>query len=399
MISRINHSNPLAIAILGVSQTEVCGVRDYAIILGNQLRSLGYEVSLLWADMSDHRTVGHFALGDMIIRAADADIILLNYSVFAAAWHGLPLSVPLLAWRLWRAPSAVVIVGHEMVYPWRHRGWRGFIHATTQRVALLPLIAVSTLVVVTTEERRCWLRSRRWLPSRPVVFAPVFSNVPVRSQSGVSPNSPSLTVGVFGYGHESQHRELVVRAVAGVASILEGVELVLIGGAGQCSMQGITWQDSARASGCPHHFTGTLSPDELSRELSNLGVLVFFDEAGPTSRKGTLAAALAHGVPTIALDGPSRWREFVDSGAVEVTAPEAKALERHLLALLTDPVRRARLGKAARNFYDRCMTAEVVALEIADAIEAVMRTEVPGCIASHAMEGRSGDTEAPGSST
>lgn len=381
-------SNRITLAFLGFSQSEVCGVRDYATILAHQMRTLGYGARLFWYQTSDSSPLGLFRLGDVIRKVSEAQVVVFNYSVFAGAWHGIPISVPLLAWRLWKAPSVVVLVAHEMVYPWGRRGWRGFIHALTQRWALLPLVAASTVVVVTTKERRNWLRTRRWLPSRPVVWAPVFSNVPVRSQGSTAPRSASLTVGVFGYGHESQRRDVIVRAVSGAASRLEGVELVLIGGPGPCSTQGAAWQESARATNCPCRFTGILAPDELSRELSELGVLLFFDDAGPTSRKTTLAAALAHAVPTIALDGPNRWEEMVDSGAVELSAPNAKALESALLTVLTDCARRQRLARAGRRFYDRYMAVEVVARQLADAVVTAICEQERGDTGRYIRAGR-----------
>lgn len=386
----------MKLAILGISQGDICGVRDYATILASQMRVLGYEAQLLWSNNTpDSSPLGQVRLGELVARASDADVIVFNYSVFASAWHGVPISVPLLAWRLWKAPSAVVLVAHEMVYPWRRRGWRGFIHAMTQRAVLLPLVAASTAVVVTTEERRNWLRSRQWLPFRPVIWAPVFSNVPARSQASNTSGSTALRVGVFGYGHESQHRDVVVRAVSGAASRLEGVELVLIGGPGPLSTQGLAWQESARATGHPHRFTGTLSLDELSRELSELGVFVFFDDAGPTSRKTTLAAALAHGVPTIALDGPYRWAELVNSGAVELTAPDAQALERTLLTILTDSPSRERLGRTGRIFYERSMSAQVVARQLAGVIEAAICEHEPDEMSRHKSGRDATRTEGP----
>lgn len=386
--SEASPSQRSTLVVTGVSPSEVCGVRDYATVLTAHLGTIGYDAQLLWSQTSDSSAIRQMTLASMVERASEAEVILFNYSVFAGAWHGVPISVPLLAWRLWKAPSAVVLVAHEMVYPWRRRGWRGFVHALTQRAALLPLVAASAVVVVTTEERRNWLRSRPWLPTRPVLWAPVFSNVPVCSEASLRSSSASLAVGVFGYGHESERRDLVVRAVSGVASKLEGVELVLIGGPGPRSAQGLAWQESARAACCPHRFTGTVSPDELSRELSELGVFVFFDDAGPTSRKTTLAAALAHAVPTIALDGPDRWAEIVDRGAVELSAPDATALEIALVDILTDSAKRERLGRAGRCFYDRFMTAEIVARQIADAVEAAMGKQEPAHPGGHVQVNR-----------
>lgn len=364
-------STTVTVIVTGVSQTEVCGVRDFALNLEPHLRVLGYDVRVVWLDAIGGSTIGCRPVHEVVAKASDAQIIVFNYSVFACAWHGIPVLGPSLAWDLWRAKSGVVLVAHEMAYPWKRRGWRGLIHAVTQRLALLPLVAASTVVVVTTESRRGWLQSRTWLPFRPTLFAPVFSNVTVRGVR--AQRSDSLPVGIFGYGHETERRGLVVQAVAYAASKLEGVELVLIGAPGPESAQGFAWQEAAQAAGCPYRFTGVLAPDELSHELSGLAAFVCFDDAGPSSRKTTLAAALAHGVPTIALEGPDCWEDIVTSMAVELVKPDVAALTEALLGLLTDSSRAEKLRTAGRDFYESSMAAEAVAARYAEAIQMALK--------------------------
>ena len=114
------------------------------------------------------RAVGARARG----RAPDA--ILVHYSVFAYALKGLPFQVPRMFATLRGTGVPVVGVLHEIVYPWFYGGWRGAVWAVTQRAVMLPVMRVLDAVIVTAEQREQWLRTRRWLPARPVVTAPVF---------------------------------------------------------------------------------------------------------------------------------------------------------------------------------------------------------------------------------
>jgi glycosyltransferase involved in cell wall biosynthesis len=96
--------------------------------------------------------------------------------------------------------------------------------------------------------------------------------------------------------------------------------------------------------------------------------MIFFDDGGPTSRKTTLAAALAHGVPTVALDGEERWTQLLEAGAVEIVAPNLGALVEALTGLLTDMDRRQRMAGAARAFYHQAMSTATVAQRIEEAM-------------------------------
>ena len=65
-------------------------------------------------------------------------------------------------------------------------------------------------------------------------------------------------------------------------------------------------------------FSGPLPAQDLSDELAACDLLLFADDPGPSSRKGTLAASLASARPVIAIDGPQGWSELAEAGAVRV---------------------------------------------------------------------------------
>jgi len=105
----------------------------------------------------------------------------------------------------------------------------------------------------------------------------------------------------------------------------------------------------------------------VSRQLAACEVIVFPDPSGPSSRKTSLAAALAHGKPVVALDGAQTWRELVDAGAVVVGANrDAMAVE--LGRLMCDRDARSDLGARARAFSEGRLSAELSAKTVLKAI-------------------------------
>lgn len=372
----------LRVVVAGTSQGLVCGVRDHARVLSDALAEQGAMVASVWVEQP-----GGFSstvrLAQQLWRRSrdDVDVIVLHYSVFAYASHGIPVGLPLLALVLGRFRAPVVLLAHELVYPWRRRGWRGAVHAATQRAALVPLVAGSDAVIVTTEDRVGWFRSRRWLPCRPVFCAPVFSNIP-RQPAGAGQEDVPGRVGVFSFGAEGLDADLVTRAVAAASVSVGAAHLTMIGAPGEHGATGRRWRAAADAVGCPLTFTGVLDEAELSGELARCQVVVFADPAGPSSRKTSLAAALVHGRAVVALDGPHRWVDLVEAGAVVLADPVASHVAAALVRLLVDDVARAELASRALAFADSWLspvTTAATVIEIARmAIDAKERGRAPG---------------------
>jgi len=393
----------LRVAVVGMSLGSTCGARDHALLLAE---GLGGEVScsLHWLDRREQSVRGGGAeirawgkeLGGELARERP-DAILLHYSVFAFSHRGLPLFVaPVLA-VLRRPGIPVVTVLHEYVYPWRHGGLRGKVWAITQRALLIDVMRSSAAVLLTTDFRVRWLESRPWLPRRPAAFAPVFSNLPPPvgepSAGGLSADLPAThadrsgsrldpaerppasessahraqpVIGLFGYSYEGAALSLVLDAIALLAKRGVVPRLVLLGAPGRTAAVAGTWQREARARGIEHalEFSDTLPAQDLSDALAACDLLLFVDAAGPSSRKGTLAASLASGRPVLAIDGPRRWLELVWAEAALAVEPTAPVLADAIQELLRDDAAREALGARGRTFAEERMgvtrTAEAV---------------------------------------
>ncbi len=351
------------IAVVGVSVSEICGVRDHATLLADALARDEVSCSMLWlrrrqssraASREEFRAWTRELASEL--ESSRPDAILLHYSVFSYSHRGLPIFVHPVLSTLHGTRVPVVAVLHEFAYAWMYGGWRGNVWALTQRAALIDVMRVSAAALVTTDVRARWLASRPWLPRRPVAFAPVFSNLPAPS-ARAQPAGPAHVIGLFGYSYQGAETSLVLDALRELQQRGLDVQLRLLGSGGRASTAGQAWLHAARTRGVERRlsFSGTLSAQELSDALAECDVLLSAFEPGPSSRKGTLAASLASGSPVVAIDGPRGWSELVESGAIRVVEPTARALADAVAALLADEHARAALGAQGRAFAERSM--------------------------------------------
>lgn len=376
---------PLRAAGVGMSTSEICGVRDHAVLLAEALSRENVSCSLHWLWRADESlTGGRSRIRDWTrtladeLGAAQPDAVLLHYSVFAYSYRGLPVFVGPTVSALRRLGIPVVTVLHEYAYPWRRGGVRGTVWASTQRAILFEVMRSSAAVVVTADFRAEWLTSRSWLPRRPVAVAPVFSNLPSPTAGSIADRSGHL-VGLFGYAYEGAAASLVLDALRLLEDRGSGVQLILLGAPGRASAAAEEWLQAANTRGVAHavSFSGTLSAQELSDALAACDVLLSAEPTGPTSRKTTLAASLASGRPVVALDGPRRWSELIGSEAALVVPATSVALADAIAGALEDEGLRETLGSRGRAFARQMMSVEHSAEVVAALLEQVAPRPTP----------------------
>lgn len=354
---------PTEIAVVGMSVSQTCGVRDHAGLLADALSRDGASCSFHWLVRSETSLAGARAeirawtrrLGSELEQRRP-DAVLLHYSVFSYSYRGLPLFVrpTLSALRASKAPA--VVIAHEFAYPWRHGGVRGDVWALAQRMALRPVVRAAAAVITTADFRVTWLQSRRWLPRRPTLLAPVFSNLP--SPLVGPPHNAEPIIGLFGYSYmRTAGAEMILDALGELRRGGRRPSLCLLGAPGRSSPVGAAWLATARDRDLEGalSFSGVLPGQDLADRVASCDVLLFADTPGPTSRKGSLAASLASGRPVVAIDGPDSWSELVDARALQIVAPTAAALAEAVGALLDDEEARESQGARGRSFAENEM--------------------------------------------
>ncbi len=347
-------------------------MRDHAFLLADALGREHVSCSMHWLSSREQSLAGSRAEIRTWTRAlvaeldsAQPDVILLHYSIFAYSHRGMPLFVHPLVATLSRTGVPVIAIMHEIAYPWRKGGLKGSVWAATQRVALLEVVRACSAVIVTADFRADWLSSRRWLPTRPVALAPVFSNLPPPASTTRRARAMPV-IGLFGYSFAPATVSLVIDAVRRLADRGIRLQLLLLGAPGQDSQAGELWRRTAESREVAEtlSFSGMLSAQELSDALAATDILLYADVAGLASRKGTLAGSLASGRPLIALEGRRRWSELLDADAALVVPRSSDALVEAVQALLADEGAREALGARGRAFAEQAMgvarTAAVV---------------------------------------
>src|SRR5438128_28419 len=362
-------ASPLRVAVVVMSVDSICGVRDHAFLLADALEDERTTCTRHWL-VRDHLSLrgSRTEIGSWTQRLraeleeSRPDVAVLHYSVFSHTYRGVPLFVhPMLA-ALRRARVPVVAFFHELAYPWRRGGWRGAVWALSQRAALIEVIATARAAMVTEDLQARWLASRRWLPSRPLAVAPVFSNLPPPTGSK-RPSGGGPVIGIFGYSYEGIDRPLVLDALRILRREAEAVSLKLLGAPGRDSESAERWLELAgeRDLAGALAFSGPLPAQPLSEELAACDLLVFADSGGPSSRKGSLAAALALGCPVVAIDGRNTWPELVREDVVRVVPPSARELAQAIVTLIRDRAAASALGARGRAFHEQRMGVDVTA--------------------------------------
>jgi glycosyltransferase involved in cell wall biosynthesis len=329
------------------------GIGDYADRLATELAGRGVEVTVVCSYPAD--AARPFAVKpsvdrwdaagvDSIIAAvaeAKPDAILWNYNPFQVGHRGVAPSAPRLARSLAKIAPLVVVL-HELWYPWGRNGLKGLVWAVAQRLQLRGVLAAAAKAIVTTERRRAHLARR--FPNASVQMIPVGATVP---ETGV-PNGTRASLGIpadaFVLAHlgaigEGRSLKPALEALETLRARGEDIRLVLVGRTGIAV---------PRAEGV--HATGILDHAGVSSALQASNAYLFAEPTGPTSRKTSLLAALEHGLPVVAYRGRDGEPQFAESALL--VEPDAKAIASAVRRLRIDPAYAKSLGQAARNLAD-----------------------------------------------
>lgn len=348
---------------LGVSNhAHYCGLRDYAEGLAAELHELGASSECVWT--SSRRGRGYVSqLWDewksvrLLLRgSAGADVVVLHWTPFALGTRGVPTVSLLLPILLRARRKTVYVVLHELVYPWGRHGVRGLVWALAQRAGLPVLVAGVHGAIVTTAPREKALRRMGRLTPARVACIPVWSNIPA-DEVWRPRGHHGLEVHSFGWGHEAVRADIAAGAVALLAGRGVAVNWTLIGG-DPLGGAAASWRSAFHLAGASDtlRFTGRLSSSEIGSQLASCSVYADLDADGPSSRRGSLAAALAIGVPTITLESPGQpeW----DTGTADrafITVPPAPGALAETLYMFYEDARTgapmaSRLGDSARRY-------------------------------------------------
>ncbi len=289
------------------------------------------------------------------LRQVRPDAVLLQHAPHLGSPRGLNLRGLPFAALSRSAGAAPWIFFHETARPYQARPG-AILQGTIQRAVAASLLGLAAGAFVPSRERIAQLAVLDPTRRLRIEFVPVGSGVrlhPVppdgreslRRTRSIDPGSVVLTL--FGRGHESL---LADRALAALeATLAAGVDahLVAIGSVA----------DRLGPSPAPGrvHRLGFLPEAEVSAWLSATDVFLLPLSDGVSTRRTTLAAALGHGLATVATRGANTDREFFDGGFLELAGcDDGPGFAAAVVRLARDPAAREGLaGAGHRTFLAR----------------------------------------------
>jgi glycosyltransferase involved in cell wall biosynthesis len=374
------------------------GVADYTRHLAQHLRSAGCETLICTANRYA-RTPGAEIVGVTdrwnvlgALRAAHAlrglslDVVHVQFAPSAFGFSrtvGLlpllvPAGTPVLATLHEYGVRVVDGVGGRL----RSALWSAMERKGWADRETLVLTVKAHRLLVTAPEHADVVNARFAHRGLEVTHVPIAPNIPlarvdgedipsaVRASLGLPPDA--LLAVFFGFLHPVKGLERLIEAVAAVRRVLPALRLVLAGGGESHSVpegaaaalrRGL--EDAARRHGVEREviFTGYLREDDVSRLLRAADTAVFPFDAGVTAKSGSLLAALAHGVPTIATSPPGVLDRITEvDGVLRVPPRNTAVLAEALLLVLTDRALATRLAAAGRSCAARWTWSDIAAL-------------------------------------
>jgi glycosyltransferase involved in cell wall biosynthesis len=304
-------------------------------------------------------------------------IVLLQYVPTAVGRHGVNLGLCRWLLELQRAGCDVRVMVHEpyFYFSFSHPWTNGV--ALAHRVMAALLIRASRPLYVSTESWRRYLAPYGPLPEMYVLAIP--ATVPSEASAdairdarlAASVHGREILIGHFGtYGdHVGAELMPVLREIANHAP---NVRFALIGTGSDRFAAEIRQRDPVLASVL--HATGRLPHLEIAAALRACDFVIQPYPDGVTTRRTSVMASLANGVPVITTHGFLTESIWSSSQAVMlVPAGRPSAFGAAALALARDADERAALGIRGRSIYLRHFALE----HGVDVLRAGLRVQAP----------------------
>lgn len=334
-----------------------CGVGDHSVCLADALNAHGAETRILAFGgstsgvVSANATTEAGAWLDWLVQELQrlqSEHVLLQYTPLyyqdIPAWSDARLRD---WWSSLERRYATSLVVHETYYRTLRRP-RTLVSGTRQKRTLKALARGSDVVFTASDVLLRELQS--WELRRAPVLLPIGSNLPrvegsretMRERYGIEPDTAVLTL--FGGGNTLKWMSGFVNAVSnGLDAHGLAHRWLLLGGVPE------DWFELSQRALAP----GRLSPELLSEHLSMTDLFLMPHHSGLCAKRGTLMAAMQHGLPVVGTRGPMTDSFWDSVTGVRVTECAVSSFVGAVTTLVADLPTRQRMGAANENHYDQ----------------------------------------------
>jgi glycosyltransferase involved in cell wall biosynthesis len=332
-------------------------------------------VGAMRASGSEVRYVSE-GLSPLLSGPAEPAWVLLQYNAFRYGKWGFAPGLVRDALRLQRRKGTrLSIMVHEAWVPMSD--WRSTLMGVWQRGQLRTLVRLADSVMTSTEALAREIGGG-------AVHTPIATNITPLPTSRTAARDrldlgEKLAVALFGRAHPSRALDYAEAAIAALADAhgAEGLAVLNLG-----------------ADAPPLHVSpavevrspGRQTEDELSLGLSASDVILLPFADGVSTRRGTLMAALAHGLPVLGLNGHNTDTVLAEAADAIVLTPvgDRAAFVRAAIELARDPARMRATGDAGRRLYESRFDWPVLARAVASHLDTISRAGDATVLASNA---------------
>ena len=341
--------------LLGAEDHPTDGVRDFADRLAAALCERGTETSirrLPWELVGWREAFKQ--LGSM-----EADVVLLQYTHLAWSRRGFPVGAVRVLRAIERAGARAGVVLHDPS-PFSGTRARDRVRTSVQRWTVRRLARACSPVFSTLEPQVApVLDGVRPFP----VFVPAGSNVPGVE---VFPNDDGVfRVAVFSITErdaaEARH---VASIVARFAELISSPVELIVFGRGAPEAEGVLREALHTV---PLRVMGVIPAEKIASILSGSDAMLFV--RGPaSSRRGSIVAAIANGLPVVVPNGPETGPAIRAAGVVFYRPGDPNDAADALLRLAKDPGFAETMRARQQQAFDRTFSWP----RIAETIEAAL---------------------------
>jgi glycosyltransferase involved in cell wall biosynthesis len=359
--------------ITGEYPPQPGGISDHSALLAAGLAAHGAEVQVWSPDahgaisavigVTVHRVAGRWSPDDLARLGDELDKFVAPRRLFVQhtpnTWGYRGLNLHFCKWLLKRKNLGddIWLMVHEPFYPWLLRDKPArWLLAAGQRWMMRTLLAASSRVYVSIPGWEKYLRAYERGTCRAITWLPIFSTIPVVSderkvaelRQTLKPDGQTVigSFSTFGGAIGEMLFELLPPL------LLKHPERVglLLGRGGEHFAERL--RASHPSLSARLHAPGELPPGQVSLNLQACDLLVQPYPDGVSSRRTSVMAGLAHGIPIVTTEGFLSEPVWAETNCVALSiANDSKNFVRVTEDLLADPDARAGLAERAETAY------------------------------------------------
>jgi glycosyltransferase involved in cell wall biosynthesis len=359
------------------------GVGDHASRVASSLARKGHEVVVVTDRQTSHAQAEVVSVGDAwnwtatwrALRAFIAnkpDLLLVEYAPFNFGPTSLTPHILSAAARLRGIPVGLFL--HEAFPSPKNSRLFERLKVVIWTLRDLALIGMPNAVFTTSEERRRRLARRIGPLARKLHVVPIGAMIEPPADVVWSPPDGALHLVTFGVVVVRRRIELMIEMIALLSARGVEAELTVFGRIfdvayfEQCKALASRLGVAERV-----HFRANVEPSDVTRLFMSAHAAVHAAREGVIASSSALLAALAHGVPVVAVATPhdeSRFREVV-----ALTEADPRMMAEEALVLAQGGERAMDLSRKGRAFYRDAFSWDDITRRALDALIPAARAE------------------------